>query len=272
MKFKKDYLEGDGIVFKETPNKGGVFGKNLPDTIIIHFTAGSSAESSVNHLCKPSTKASAHLVIGRDESITQLVPFDTVAWHAGPSSYGERKGFNKYSIGIEIDNAGRLTKSGDNYVSWFGKIYHPDEVVEAVHRNESETTYWHRYTEEQISIVQEICTMLTDKYKINSILGHEEISSGRKIDPGPAFPLDTLRERVLMRDRSSDEASNLQVAHKIAEVTANNLNIRSAPVDGVVVAPPLAKGTKVEVLQEKDGWLEVDARIKGWVSGKYIST
>lgn len=75
-------LEGDGIPFRESPNHGGLFEPGLPDTIIIHYTAGSSAESSVKVLCDPKRKASAHLVVGRDGSVTQLVPFNTVAWHA----------------------------------------------------------------------------------------------------------------------------------------------------------------------------------------------
>ena len=41
-------------------------------------------------------------------------------WHAGKSRYGKRVGLNKYSIGIEIDSAGRLEKSGSRYLAWFG--------------------------------------------------------------------------------------------------------------------------------------------------------
>jgi len=201
---EKHLLEGTGVVYRESPNHGGSFGPGLPDTIIIHFTAGESAQASVDWLCNPKSKASAHLVIGRDGSITQLVPFDRIAWHAGKSAYQERVGFNKYAIGIEIDNAGRLRKSGSQYTAWFGKAYPEEEVVEAVHRNESQTSYWHRYTNEQIAIVRDICSLLVDTYPISSILGHEEIAPGRKVDPGPAFPLDELREVVLHPNKADE--------------------------------------------------------------------
>jgi len=265
-------IKGKKITFKESPNHSGIFAVGMPDTIIIHFTAGSSAASSASFMCSPDAKASAHLLVGRDETITQLVPFDTIAWHAGRSSYDGRKGFNNYSIGIEIDNAGRLTRSGDKYVSWFGKAYPADEVVEAIHQNESEPSFWHRYTEWQISAVQEICSALVKEYGIQSILGHEEVAPRRKFDPGPAFPLTIIRERVLVRDRSKDGPEDEPQEHKAGMVITNQLNIRSSPVNGAIVAPPLPKGTVVDILREKNGWYEVDVKTRGWVKKDYIKT
>ena len=269
----KHRLEGEGVTYEESPNHGGAFGADLPDTLIIHYTAGASAESSVKTLCDPRMKVSAHLVIGRDGTITQLVPFDTIAWHAGKSSYEGRTGFNKYAIGIEADNAGRLTKSGDEYVAWFGRAYSEKEVVEAMHRNESEPSYWHRYTEKQIAVVQEVCVELMDAYKISSILGHEEIAPQRKTDPGPAFPLDTLRERVLYRDRADEEPEEPQPVRHPGMVTASKLNIRSEPMrSATLIAPPLSRGTMVEIVQECNGWLEVQVQTRGWVKKEYVKT
>lgn len=204
MEIKNHVLQGDSISQKRSPNISGKFAKGDLDTVIIHFTAGASAQSSVDFLCKPSAKASAHLVVGRDGSVIQLVPFDTVAWHAGKSTYGDRTGFNKYSIGIEIDNPGLLTKSGDTYKTWFGRNVIPEDVIEAIHRNQFEPTYWHAFTEEQIILIEQICRLLVEEYNINLILGHEEISPKRKVDPGPAFPLDKMRERIFDGNRDEE--------------------------------------------------------------------
>jgi len=224
-------------------------------------------------LCNAKIGASAHLVIGRDGSVTQLVPFNIIAHHAGPSSYKGRNGFNKYSIGIEIDNAGKLTKTGSVYTSWFAKVYPHDQVLEAVHRNQSSPSFWQTYAEEQISLTEEICELLIEKYNIASILGHEEISPGRKIDPGPAFPLDILRERLLVRDRGEDGEAKLTPEAKVGLVDAGKLNIRSQnSVHSNTVAPPLSRGTLVDILQEKDGWYEVQVDIKGWVKKDYVKT
>jgi N-acetylmuramoyl-L-alanine amidase len=80
-----------------------------PDTIVIHYTAGSSAESAVNWLANPTSKVSAHIVIDRSGKIYQIIPFNKVAWHAGKSEYGGRNGFNSFSIGIELC-AGTLSR------------------------------------------------------------------------------------------------------------------------------------------------------------------
>jgi N-acetylmuramoyl-L-alanine amidase len=58
---------------RETPNCGGII---EPKYLVFHFTAGSSAEGSVEWLCNPDATASAHIVVGRDGKITQLAPFN----------------------------------------------------------------------------------------------------------------------------------------------------------------------------------------------------
>lgn len=259
----------EGVKVEESPNHGGKFNTGNLDTIIIHYTAGGSASSAIKTLTNPKVKASAHVVVSKEGTITQLVPFDTIAWHAGKSSYKSKVGLNKYSIGIEIDNAGKLEKRGDHFVSWFGKKYDQDEVIEAIHRNQSLATYWHTYTQEQIECVSDICESLIEEYNISSILGHEEISPGRKIDPGPAFPLDKLRTKLLSSDRDLEEEDSLEDI--VGTVSVTKLNIRESPdINSQKVALPLPKASKVEVLERKNGWLKVSTKVTGWVAEKYI--
>ena len=94
--------------------------------------SGNDADSAIRTLTGPKYKASAHLVIGRDGAITQLVPFDTVAWHAGISCWEGREGLNRLSLGIELDNAGALTRHGIRWRAWFGVEYDDEDVIEAV--------------------------------------------------------------------------------------------------------------------------------------------
>ena len=114
--------------------------------------------------------------------------------------------------------------------------------------------------------------MLLKEYKIASILGHEEISPGRKLDPGPAFPLDKLRERILYPNRDAEGAAEL-AKPKAGVVRANLLNIRHAPnATSEKIARPLPKGSKVKILRETDEWYYVAAEINGWVAKDYIES
>jgi len=271
MNIKNNLLDNARVKFSESPNHSGKFGSNLPDTIIIHYTAGATAESAIRTLSNPEVKASAHVVVARDGTITQLVPFDTIAWHAGKSAYGDRVGFNKYAIGIEIVNAGRLVKSGNLYQAWFGKTYTEDEVIQAIHRNETISTYWQRYTEDQITAVYDLCSDLILQYHIKEILGHEEISPGRKIDPGPAFPLDKMRDKLLHADRSDQEDQDTSTYKNPGIVTASKLNMRTGPsTQSPTLSPQLSQNTVVDILDEQSGWYQVDVIIRGWVSKDFI--
>ncbi len=266
----KNWLSsGSGVKHKASKKNTEKFVAGQPDTIIIHYTAGRDAESSATYLARDDVKASAHIVIGRDGDIIQLVPFDTVAWHAGKSSYDGRIGYNRYSIGIELDNAGILEQTGDGFISWFGKQYPANEVIRAIHHNESVERCWHTFTEKQIDAVTQLCEILIARYNtITQILGHDEISPGRKQDPGPAFPLARLRNRIL-QDRDSD-----MPIHDDMEgmVDVNRLNIRELPsIDADTITSPLPQGTKVKILQKHQGWYKVKTELEGWVASEYIS-
>lgn len=255
------------ISYKESPNHGNNIS---PDTLIIHYTAGASAESSINTLTNPAAKVSAHVVISQDGKLTQLVPFNKKAWHAGKSHHGERTGMNQYSIGIELDNPGVLKKSGSQFLSWFGRKYPEEDVVEEVHRNEDFPRYWHTFSEAQLNSAWELCELLINKYNIKYILGHEEVSPGKKLDPGPAFPIDKFKDKLLLEDRSSDEADEIPQS---GEVAVNRLNFRNAPgVNGEKISSPLERGTSVKILNKEGNWYRVEAPVKGWVMGKYLKT
>lgn len=259
------------VPFKESPNHSGIFRKL--QYLVMHYTAGPSAEHSVNWLINPSAKASAHLVIGRDGSITQLVPFDTIAWHAGRSEWQGIVGLNSYSIGIELDNAGPLEKSGSGWRAWFGEIYPPEQVIEAIHKNESYMRAWQLYTPEQLYVALEVSALLVETYQLVDILGHDDIAPGRKSDPGPAFPMETFRSRLFGRADDSPDVNEYE--------TTANLNIRIGPDTNFTTLPvsPLPRGTRLQATGQENGiWKEVDvvgevkgvSDIRGWVHRGYI--
>ncbi len=259
---------GAPVPFVPSPNVGGAL---KPKYLVMHYTAGRSAKRSVAWLTSPTAKASAHLVIGRDGSITQLVPFDVVAWHAGASEWLGMKGLNHHSIGIELDNAGVLSRSGAGWRTYFGVDVPASDVVEAAHKHGGPVKGWHAYTEVQIEVAFEVAAALVGHYGLVDVLGHEDIAPGRKTDPGPAFPLESLRAQLV--GRKDDAAETF--------VTTAKANVRSGPGTefAQVIAKPLPAGTKVEVVRVEAPWFLVDvldpvagvADVQGFVHGRLLA-
>jgi AmpD protein len=113
-------------------------------------------------------QVSAHLLIRRDGSMTQYVPFHLRAWHAGVSSYYGRSGCNDFSIGIEL------------------------EGIETV-----------PYTDAQYRALADAVSVLLTAYpslSAEAIAGHCDIAPERKTDPGPLF--DWPRFRHLLTERA----------------------------------------------------------------------
>ena len=109
-------------------------------------------------------RVSAHLLIRRDGSLVQYVPFNRRAWHAGQSCYAGREQCNDYSIGIELEGCDALP-----------------------------------FTDDQYHALARVTTALIAAYPgldAGRILGHSDIAPGRKTDPGPCF--DWQRYRAVL--------------------------------------------------------------------------
>ena len=100
-------------------------------------------------------KVSSHLLIERDGSLVQFVPFNKKAWHAGVSSFKGRENCNEFSIGIELEGTDENAYTDDQYRAL-------------------------------IDITKELMLVFQDIKKEN-IVGHSDIAPGRKTDPGKSF-------------------------------------------------------------------------------------
>ena len=100
-------------------------------------------------------EVSTHLLVRRDGSVVQFVPFTERAWHAGASCFRRRPRCNDYSIGIELEGE--------------------DDVP---------------YENMQYEVLSQSLAALLRAYPAISareIAAHSDIAPGRKTDPGPAF-------------------------------------------------------------------------------------
>jgi AmpD protein len=102
-------------------------------------------------------RVSAHFLIRRDGSITQFAACGARAWHAGESRFLERQRCNDFSIGIELEGTGDIPYDADQYRA----------LVRLIHS-------------------------LQRVYPLVWIVGHSDISPGRKTDPGASFDWNRL--------------------------------------------------------------------------------
>ena len=275
MKIQNHWLsattQSEQIVKDKSPNVGAKFRENLLDMIVIHYTAGSSLDSSVNWLKNKAAKASAHLVIGKSGKIVQLVPFDTIAWHAGKSKWFGREGLNAFSIGIELDNAGLLQKRNSGYYTHFGKKVNDNNVVFATHKHNDEEQAWEAYTEKQLEMLEKVCLLLKSTYALQEMVGHEDIAKGRKTDPGPAFPMGMMYQKIMEgRAGSSDVQDDNHQTSFDGLVKASKLNVREKPNTDADKIAWLPQSKEVRVLKRKGDWYKISFSKEGWVSSKYI--
>jgi N-acetylmuramoyl-L-alanine amidase len=146
---------------------------------------------------------SAHIAItghGGVQKITQLVPFNIQAGHAGKTAVWQGKpNVNAFSIGVEINNPGPLRLRGDGiFCDVYGKPWDGDVLTSEHERDGFPWKYWAKYTESEIAIVTALMLELKEVYGLVSVAGHDEIRRD-KSDPGPAFPMREMRALVFPR-------------------------------------------------------------------------
>lgn len=258
-------------------------GEIIPTIVILHDTASRLEAGNAANYLATTNKASVHFVVERDGTVVQQVPTNRRAGHAGKSSYHGRSDCNAFSIGIEIVNPGRLTRTnGGSAVSWFGQEfgYGAHSLAEITTKEHGAGT-WMPYTAEQIDAVMDLLNALfNDIPTLQDITTHWYVSPGRKIDTNPLFPLESIRSRVLGRDDPldaetdalSERASDRQFVR--VNVPGSTLNIRRYPSFNPNVIATAPHGAELPVLRTGrfDGreWHCVlfDGR-EGWVLARY---
>ena len=139
----------------------GQFGNNFVDQF---FTNNLDPEKDPYFKEIYEMEVSSHLFIDREGGLTQFVPFDKAAWHAGVSKFRGKENCNEFSIGIELEGTDDL-----------------------------------EYPSNQYKTLIEVTKALMDYYpeiKIDSIVGHKDIAPVRKTDPGEAFDWDLYKSSL----------------------------------------------------------------------------
>jgi N-acetylmuramoyl-L-alanine amidase len=290
-------LDGDNeeMLFHHKTAKIG--GNITPKFIVMHYTAGWTTGGDVATLSKSDRKVSAHLVIGRDGAVHQIVPFNRAAWHAGPSNYKHAgttyAGLNSHSIGIEISNAGWIKKlSSGIYVDQYGQrisadgkfigqsretFSPPSEWHEEYHKRLARGYYaWEPYYPEQLDALDRVVEELIAEYDILAIITHEEIDTrGWKTDPGPMFPMRRYLKMLETRgsgksapvaktsihvgtdEEAESDADAVEPLKKDYRRASTNVNLRESPSSQADVVGLVPVGTTVLVLESRADWFKI---------------
>lgn len=167
----------DKLTYTGTPNRSDRSAP--PEGIVYHYTAGSSIDEFIaDFMGQTGRDASSNYIVDKDGTIYELIDPDQAAWTHGDTNAPRTDlpwltaqiaagyNMNDRAVGIEIVNEGN--RDGD---------FVP-------------------YTPEQIAAVTWLTQYLVDRYGItpsrDRLLGHSDINSTSKFDPGPLFPLDEI--------------------------------------------------------------------------------
>ena len=189
-------------------------GEIKPELLVLHDTAGALTKGNVvSYFASKACSVSAHIVVERDGSFVQMVPFDRQANHAGKSSWKGVQNCNKRSIGIEIVNPGMMEKRGDDVCLIYrdngkekivGK--YPSADCREVNTPDHGKGWCLPYTPEQIDTVKDLAKAICAEYGISDVIGHFHISPKRKVDVTPLFPFDEVRAYALSASEEDSPA------------------------------------------------------------------
>lgn len=264
MFIDKHWLKADSASEKIVKSESGNAREVIdPDYLIIHYTAGDTAKSAIDWFMNTSSnpdRIAAHIVLDVDGTITQLVPFNRRANHAGSSTWDGVENFNFHSIGIEIVNPGYCEKLSDgSYKRKVTDTKHQaypaaraQDILEAMHKHKfwtaADNKCWFKFPKAQTEALYKLSKTLINHYQLITVLGHDDISPLRKPDPGPCFPWKEFKTAVLGR---TDNVGEIYV------VNTDDTNFRADHSTNAAVIKKLSKGYNVGLIETFGAWNKV---------------
>lgn len=180
----------------------GRYEKGYPEGAVVHYTAGSTAESSLAWGLK---QGYCFYMIAKSGKVYQPFKLDRWGSHCGASSHdilGTR--LSKKLVGIEIDNSGSLTSKGGKYYTWFDKEIPAANVRRVEDLDGMVSGNYEKYTSQQEEALTRLLLWLKANnpsvFNFDYVLGHYEVSKGRKADPSGALSVSMARYRSHLKE------------------------------------------------------------------------
>ena len=186
--------------------------KMNPQAIVVHYTAGHKDQRARDAIAFMQRMGHGYLFIDHAGQCWQNIMLDESYAHAGISrmpEFSQLKGrarVSSFSIGIEVACGGRVDS---NNKTWFKRTIPEEEIRAANFSTHGIHGRFESYTQDQEDSLFDVCLELCRRFNIHpsNVVGHHEVSPGRKDDPGAALSMGMHRFRAMLADELNDKLS-----------------------------------------------------------------
>lgn len=224
--------------------------------IVIHYTGndGDSDEANANYFKRNIVKASAHYFVD-DDSVTQSVPDDYVAWSVGGKKYTNCAKTGGGTMYGKCTNANSLSVELCDTVK-DGKVYPSAKTIENA-----------------LTLVRE----LMKKYNVpaSRVIRHFDVTGKacpaywcRSVEKNALW--ETVFHKKLMTSSASAASAESTAKSYLVRITANSLNVRSGPGMFYTAVTSVKKNQVYTIIEEKNGWGLLKSKT-GWISLAYTT-
>lgn len=143
-------------------------------SIFLHHTAGSNSLEAVNWWEQTPDRVGTALLVDRNGDPLQCFEINRWAYHLGVTT-GTGK-TTRQSVGIEIASYGFVFPEGEGKdLKYYAYPMYPNKSRKVLIANDQVIKldkpfrgfqYWHKYTDEQVETIVELCRYLVDRFKI----------------------------------------------------------------------------------------------------------
>lgn len=186
-------LEGfypDAIFIDDLPKLKTLykFGK-WPEVYVIHFTAGWNNRTGRDFMKSFLKRGLCTDFLDKNGQIFQQRDGNRGGHHAGKSKFKGRSSVSRFAPGIEIACGGKLKEKDGKLITWFNKVV-PKEDARYVTREMGyvHSGWYEKYTEPQEESLAKFLAWQM-RQGVKHIVGHDDISPGRKNDPGGSLSM-----------------------------------------------------------------------------------
>lgn len=190
-------------------SKRGDYATGYPKGLVVHWTAG-HRDSLTNGFSIMKSGGHLYLLIDKDGNLGQTNPLNEWGYHAGQSKFpGITGGVSPHFAGVEVQAAGNVTPHNGGFYPWWDKKkdakgnytgphqflaknrISAEEVKYSAKKDNIAAGYYHIYTEKQMITLRKLVAWLhlnhPTVFSLDRVVGHDEVSPGRKTDPGASI-------------------------------------------------------------------------------------